>query len=402
MLQGCLIENFLYLREAIGSKSMTETRFNNLDFLRAFALLAGVLLHALSLYLEPIDGSEPRPLAAILFIWIHSWRMPLFMVLAGFFTCLSLSKRSTSSYALNRLIRLGGPLILLWVAIPAVDESATQMFQWPDLVSWIMSGGQFNLRLDHLWFLYYLLLFYVLVLAVKALTPPIFELMVNFKLNFLTISFFWLPIVTLFAPWAKPVGGVFSEIPTTFGELKVGSMLFMLAFFIIGMQLFNNQAILQRLQTKRFWITAILCSSFVPIGLMAWGIMKDTPFVFSSTAEMWVVNALATCASLFMVLAFIGASSRYILAGGPILSWLVKLSYPTYVFHLVFVYSIGAILLLSGLNATLVVIGSFLSGVIGSLVIYYLFIWYTPLDWVFNGYKNSKFKLKIIGAINNS
>jgi surface polysaccharide O-acyltransferase-like enzyme len=169
---------------------MREARYNNLDFLRAFALLAGVLLHALSLYLEPIDGSEPRPLAAILFIWIHSWRIPLFMVLAGFFTCLSLSKRSTSSYALNRLVRLGGPLILLWVAIPAVDESAAQMFKSPDFISWIMTGGQFNLRLDHLWFLYYLLIFYALVLALKALTPPIFELMVNFKLNFLTISFF--------------------------------------------------------------------------------------------------------------------------------------------------------------------------------------------------------------------
>ena len=388
--------------EAFESKSMTEARFNNLDFLRAFALLAGVLLHALSLYLEPIDGSEPRPLAAILFIWIHSWRMPLFMVLAGFFTCLSLSKRSTSSYALNRLVRLGGPLILLWVAIPAVDESAAQMFKSPDFISWIMTGGQFTLRLDHLWFLYYLLIFYALVLAVKALTPRIFELMVNLKLNFLILSFFWLPIITLFAPWAKPIGGVFSEVPTTFGELKVGSMLFMLAFFIIGMQLFNNQTILHRLQAKSFWITAIICCSFVPIGLMAWGIMKDSPFVFPSTLEMWVVNALSTCASLFMVLAFIGASSRYILASGPILSWLVKLSYPTYVFHLVFVYSIGAILLLSGLNATLVVIGSFFSGVIGSLVIYYLLVWYTPLDWVFNGYKNSRFKLKIIGSTNNS
>jgi hypothetical protein len=324
------------------------------------------------------------------------------MVLAGFFTCLSLSKRSTSSYAINRLVRLGGPLILLWVAIPAVDESAAQMFGWPDFLSWIMTGGQLTLRLDHLWFLYYLLLFYALVLAVKALTPAIFELMVNFKLNFLTLSFFWLPIITLFAPWARPVGGVFAEIPTIFGELKVGSMLFMLAFFIIGMQLFNNQAILQRLQTKSFWITAVICSSFVPIGLMAWGIMKDSPFVFSSTLEMWVVNALATCASLYMILAFIGASSRYFLAGSPILSWVVKLSYPTYVFHLMFVYSIGAILLLSGLNATLVVIGSFLSGIIGSLVIYYLLVWYTPLDWVFNGYKNSKFKLKIIGSTNNS
>ena len=388
--------------EPIESKIGTDARYNNLDFLRVFALLAGVLLHALSLYLEPIDGSEPRPLAGILFFWIHSWRMPLFMVLAGFFTCLSLSKRSTKSYAINRLVRLGGPLILLWVAIPAVDETAAQMFQWPDLVSWIMTGGQFTLRLDHLWFLYYLLIFYVLVLAVKALTPLIFDSIVNLKLNFLTLSFFWLPIITLFAPWAKPIGGVQADFPTTVGELKVGSMLFMLAFFIIGMQLFNNQTILQRFQAKSFWITAIICCSFVPIGLMAWGIMKDSPFVFSSSPEMWVVNALSTFASLFIVLAFIGASSKYILASGPILSWLVKLSYPTYVFHLVFVYSIGAILLLSGLNATLVVIGSFFSGVIGSLVIYYLFVWYTPLDWVFNGYKNSRFKLKIIGSTNNS
>ena len=117
---------------------------------------------------------------------------------------------------------------------------------------------------------------------------------------------------------------------------------------------------------------------------------------------MWVVNALSTCASLFMVLAFLGVSSRYILASGPILSWLVKLSYPTYVFHLMFVYSFGAILFLSGLNGTIVVIGSFFSGVIGSLIIYYLLVWYTPLDWLFNGYKNSRFKLKIISSTDNS
>ena len=65
-------------------------RFHSLDFLRAFALLMGVLLHVLMLFLEPFDGSEPRFGASIVFIWIHSWRMPLFMVLAGFFTALSL------------------------------------------------------------------------------------------------------------------------------------------------------------------------------------------------------------------------------------------------------------------------------------------------------------------------
>ena len=368
-------------------------RFDNLDFLRAAALLAGVLLHSLSLYLEPIDGSEPRPLAAILFVWIHSWRMPLFMLLAGFFTCLSLAKRTTSSYAINRVVRLGAPLIILWLAIPAVDESASQIFKWPEFISWLTINQPFTLRLDHLWFLYYLLIFYAIILSLRAINPRTFELITNFKLNFLTISFIWLPLITLSAPWARPLGGIFSEIPTTFGELKIGSMIFMAAFFLIGMQLFNNQLLLQRLQAVRFWLTAVIICSVLPIGLMAWGIMKDPQFVFSGRLEMWMVNSLSTFASVFMILGLLGVSCRFVLGGGPILSWLVKLSYPTYVFHIVFVYPIGGILLLSGWNAGLVVLFSCLSGLVGSVVIYYAFIWHSPLDWVFNGYKNSKFKV---------
>ena len=368
-------------------------RFDNLDFLRAAALLAGVLLHSLSLYLEPIDGSEPRPLAAILFVWIHSWRMPLFMLLAGFFTCLSLAKRTTSSYAINRVVRLGAPLIILWLAIPAVDESASQIFKWPEFISWLTINQPFTLRLDHLWFLYYLLIFYAIILSLRAINPRTFELISNFKLNFLTISFIWLPLITLSAPWARPLGGIFSEIPTTFGELKIGSMIFMAAFFLIGMQLFNNQLLLQRLQAVRFWLTAVIICSVLPIGLMAWGIMKDPQFVFSGRLEMWMVNSLSTFASVFMILGLLGVSCRFVLGGGPILSWLVKLSYPTYVFHIVFVYPIGGILLLSGWNAALVVLFSCLSGLVGSVVIYYAFIWHSPLDWVFNGYKNSKFKV---------
>ena len=110
---------------------MTD-RLHSLDFLRAFALLMGVLLHVLMLFLEPADGSEPRLGASIIFIWIHTWRMPLFMLLAGFFTALSLSKRNTGNYASNRLIRLGVPFLLLWSLIPAIDEGSTEIFKIPE------------------------------------------------------------------------------------------------------------------------------------------------------------------------------------------------------------------------------------------------------------------------------
>jgi len=114
-------------------------RFHGLDFLRSFALLMGVLLHSVSMYLEPSDGSDPRPVAAIIFVWIHTWRMPLFMLLAGFFTALSLTNRTNSEFFVNRIIRLGTPLLLLWLIIPHVDESTVPMFQLPDMIAYFLT-----------------------------------------------------------------------------------------------------------------------------------------------------------------------------------------------------------------------------------------------------------------------
>jgi len=46
------------------------------------------------------------------------------------------------------------------------------------------------------------------------------------------------------------------------------------------------------------------------------------------------------------------------------------------------------------LDATQVVMISAMAGIIGPTIIYYLFIKRTPLNWIFNGYKHSQFKLK--------
>lgn len=377
------------IKETVGSE-----RFSGLDFLRAFALLMGVLLHALSLYLEPADGSEPRPLAGILFVWIHTWRMPLFMLLAGFFTALSFKKRTLWEYTLNRWIRLSVPFFILWIAIPAVDETADTIFALPDLVSFLVFNETPKLRLDHLWFLYYLLIYYsVFAIANMCFCRHMGWLHLS-RLNFSKLLFLWLPLLILLAPRYKPTGGIFAEIPTQFGEIHAGSLLFLSIFFIMGMQLMNGDKFLSILQRRKFIIPVLILFSFVPIALIGWGIMKDEAFSFDSNVEMWVVNGLATCSTVFLVLALIGSANRWFTANGPILSWLIRLSYPVYVFHLVFVYSVGAYLMFVGLDATLVVLISTMAGVIGPIIIYYLFIKRTPLNWIFNGYKKSQFRLK--------
>ena len=155
-------------------------RYHALDSLRASMMLLGIWLHTVVGY--SLDGGWPYKDAhpTAVYNWtlalIHTFRMPVFFVMAGFFGAL-LWERGRLRFARNRVVRIVAPFALFWTCMfPVVLWMAAYSKNWghPDGASRAtryITSGAFLERLHpmHLWFLEYLLILYALGFAVVAL-----------------------------------------------------------------------------------------------------------------------------------------------------------------------------------------------------------------------------------------
>jgi peptidoglycan/LPS O-acetylase OafA/YrhL len=94
-------------------------RLHALDAVRAFALILGVFLHATMSFLPGqqlwvvADVERSQAMGGTFFL-LHIFRMSLFFFVAGLFAHLSLQKRGTRGFVIDRLKRVGVPLVAGW------------------------------------------------------------------------------------------------------------------------------------------------------------------------------------------------------------------------------------------------------------------------------------------------
>jgi surface polysaccharide O-acyltransferase-like enzyme len=91
-------------------------RYHALDRVRATAMLLGVVYHSI-LFRMFVGGGGPGPFGAPdgsrwFSDWLHSFRMPLFFLISGFFGRMMLQKYGTRDYLKRRWRRIAVPLIV--------------------------------------------------------------------------------------------------------------------------------------------------------------------------------------------------------------------------------------------------------------------------------------------------
>jgi glucans biosynthesis protein C len=164
---------------------VTKERIYGLDMLRGVAMLLGIVLHGSIAYKQgyhhgewAFDPNYNSYFFDWLFLWINSFRMQLFFLLAGFFAALLIYRKGTRTFLENRFKRLAIPLVVcyftilpltllpyLYVQFQKTGEPWTELKKFfPDFFTFKAHSG-----LMHLWFLQHLIVFCILTGAFVAI-----------------------------------------------------------------------------------------------------------------------------------------------------------------------------------------------------------------------------------------
>ena len=324
-------------------------------------MMLGIVFHAALPYDDLSPWVKDAPLSSVLgFIVLasHAFRLQLFFIMAGFFAALLMTRRSIPGFAWNRGTRIGIPLLVGWVVLTplvsaggifSVSASFSTYSHSLDYAWALTRDGKFFFKdtTMHLWFLYYLLMFYGIVLL---LTPVARWLSASHQsrvedsiVAFLS-SRWRLPVLALATlALLHLVEFANTEGPESFTP-DLDAMAFYGAFFGAGILLFWGRKALDSFM-RDAWISLLL-------GVAAMVLMRiaiDHYHAGSAVSEWRLIgraaNAVIICGMLF---GLVGILFRYVNRHmGPI-RYIADASYWFYLVHLPLVVWLPGLLMNKG------------------------------------------------------
>lgn len=289
-------------------------RFYDLDFSRALLLGLGIVLHAACLC------GESNPAYISLYDFIHSFRMPAFFLLAGFFAARKLQEDTPISFLTSRARRLGIPFLFCGLII-------NPLFNCPNHVSWLGFSAEVDSSywfngdwLQHLWFLSCLLQYVVIAYVINHLWPGLNPLLRKGRFGvrslsaLIALTWFVVTHLRVAIPTVQARGLWFFETPYDTLQYSV--------YFAAGYYLFFHPKLLAELRQQWFWnVAGIACYWVLSSKIGAHPVGK---YLVQIMTGLYVMNI---CGIIFAV------AGRYFSRKNTVIASLSAASYTIYLVH---------------------------------------------------------------------
>lgn len=318
-------------------------------------MMLGIVLHGAIFYLTApppaMPGFVDRNNSAVFDVvmaFIHSFRMPTFFVVAGFFTALLVGKRGVAATYKDRARRVLAPFLAGVVTIMpltvlfmmdfliAAGLGSHQLL--PDLATMqaldrklrAMGAPQGQIPLVHLWFLYYLCFFYLLI--------PVCRLLAGYSLKYESQVrralaspplFVLLALYTAATLWPYRGGQVYEGF--IFLKPHLPSLVYYGSFFVFGYFVYHHRDFLQTL-ARRIPAWGLLAGFLFPLATWASALdngVRGANFEFHLAAVL--ANAACTWA---LICLFIGGTQRWLDRDSPWIIYVSQSSYWVFLVHM--------------------------------------------------------------------
>ena len=374
----------------------TEERLHALDAVRAFALLAGIVLHAAMTFMPglaaigfPADSS-PSTSLEIAFYVIHVFRMALFFFIAGFFGRLMLHRKGTKKFLRDRAMRIGVPFLVGWVFFGPLAIGIVFIALAPNTGT--PPAPQSGLPLAHLWFLYYLGIFYAAVLSIRAAIAKLdregtfrarIDVGVRSSVRFhiapvvvaapLALCLYLTPNWVLWSGIQTPDMGLLPKLPASIG---FGTAV------VFGWIVHRHKELLSVWQ--RGWAMYLAAAAgFTALSL--WLVQQaPNPFAVDPSIKLSCA-ATYTLAMWAWVCGLIGAALRFFSAESAARRYLADASYWMYLAHLPIVFALQLLVLDWPLHWSVKFVGIVTVTVAILLLSYHIVVRRTIIGQVLNG-----------------
>lgn len=345
--------------------SPSSDRLHALDTVRAFALLLGLALHAAIPYVAGLPwmvAEKPNNTLTAVWYTIHMFRMPLFFLIAGFFGRMMIERRGTEGFIRDRSRRILVPLVVGYPVILGLTGGALMLGMLAaggDIVSLrpppappssVPRSWVSNINLIHLWFLYYLAMFYGAAVLLRRLfqtaagqkLQPAVDVAVAFLMRgVLAPIVLALPLAACYfhlKGWSS-----FGGFPAPFQIIPdVGALFTYGIFFGFGWLLHRQQQLLLSLD-KRWGIYFVLAiAAWVVCRSIGGSTPKWGPYL--GDGELLVYTVSYGVGAWAWSFAIIGVALRFLSGYSPVRRYIADSSYWIYLMHVAALFFFGQVL----------------------------------------------------------